>query len=160
MRTLVKYYCFGYGCLGACASLLLYCMAFGGYVIPLNNVWVVELVFAIHALAMIGTFQRTAGRRRWAPMVNVTPGRIQSARLILLLSTLNFMGCFVCLLVSSSRGEQFVSTENLEPVLISFLLLNTLYIAFHRAYRPENLFSEKFSRMFTDPLGSFLRAFK
>lgn len=157
MRTMIRYYCLCYGFFGTCAALFWYWAILWGHAVSLGAVWLTETVFAIHALAMIATFQRVGARHTWPPLIRVTRGRSQAAQALLAAGVVNFMGCFVAFFVESTRGEQFVSTRSVALVLASFLLVNILYIALHWILRPENFLSSRFIRTFSNPLGMIFR---
>lgn len=153
MRKLIRYYAFWYGCLGTLLSLAWYVAALDNRATIPNNVWIVETVFAFHATAAIATFQRGAGPRAWLPMILVTPARLKLARAVFSISLLNFICCLGVFIVGVGLGNQPLVERMVSLILTSFLLMNTIYIFIHWAFRPENLFSGSFIRAISDPLG-------
>jgi hypothetical protein len=155
MKKLIRYYAFWYGCLGSLLSLAWYVAALDGRATIPNNVWIVEAVFAFHATAAIATFQRGAGPRAWLPMIPVTPARLKLARAVFSISLLNFICCLGVFIAGVGLGNQPLVERMVSLILTSFLLMNTVYIVIHWAFRPENLFSGSFIRAISDPLGMF-----
>ena len=140
MKRFVKHYAFCYGCIGATAFFACYICALtrrfdiGNY---LENNQLVWSVLVLHAFAMLATFQPGI---KWEPVVAITEKRLHIAKVILGLAILNFfLGCFLA--------------KSASLTLTSLLLLNTIYIAIHWAFRPENLFPERFLAFITNPLG-------
>jgi hypothetical protein len=153
MKNLVRLYSFWYGCFGALCSFAWYIAAILGHASMLPNGWVVEAVFLLHAAAAVATFHRAPIRPAWSPILSVTPGRIRLARMFLGISTLNFIVCLGTLLVAAARGNPALENRAVPLILTSFLLQNTVYIAVHWAFRPENLFSASFIQTISNPLG-------
>jgi hypothetical protein len=156
MKNLIRLYAFWYGCLGTLGAFAWYIAAVLGRATIPTEVWIVEAVFALHACAALATFHRTTMRPAWQPVLGVTLGRVRLARTAFGLSIINFLIClgvFVCAVV---QGNAVLETKGVALILTSFLLLNTIYIAIHWAYRPENLFSSTFIRAISNPLGLIL----
>ena len=119
---------------------------------PQAWIWV-ELVFALHALAAIATFQRGA---HWPPLVSVTRERVVVAKSLLAIATLNFLGCLGWFFYGAYADNPDPSGLGAGLILASFLIQNCVYIALHWAFRPENLFSAAFIRGVSDPLSMIL----
>jgi hypothetical protein len=153
MKNLIRFYGFGYGCLGTLCALVWYSAAIlNGTVIPSN--WsIVVTIFTFHAIAGLVTFDRTPVHPAWQPIVSITPGRIRLAKILLGLATLNFAVCMGTLIVATLGERTALEDKMVYLVLTSFLLQNTTYIALHWAFRPENLFSASFLRVIANPLG-------
>jgi hypothetical protein len=152
MKKLIQSYCFWYGCLGTLCAFAWYIAAILGFPTMPTSVWVAEAVFALHGCAALATFHRTTMRPAWQPVLSVTAGRIALARSLFGLSIVNFLVCFGLFLVAEIRGNVALGNEGAALILTSFLLLNTIYIAIHWAFRPENLFSASFLRLISNPL--------
>jgi hypothetical protein len=156
MKNLVRLYDFCYGCLATLCALAWYIAALLGRAMIPNNIWIVEGVFVLHATAAILTFHRPSMRPPWQPVLSVKPGRIRLAKTVFGLSIANFLVCMSVFLVAVIRGSVASGNEGVALILTSFLLLNTIYIAIHWAFRPENLFSSAFLRAISNPLGLIL----
>jgi hypothetical protein len=152
MRNLIRLYGFWYGCVGTLCALVWYILAIQGRASIPDNVWIVEAVFALHASAAIATFHRTPTRPAWQPVLAVTPGRIRLAKIVFGFSIVNFLVCLGVYIVAEVRANMALGNEGVALSLTSFLLLNTIYIGIHWAFRPENLFSSSFLRAISNPL--------
>ena len=153
MKNLIRLYAFWYGCLGTCCAFVWYVAALQGRATITNNVWIAEEVFVLHAAAALATFQRTSMRPAWQPVLDVTAGRITLAKVLFGLSIVNFLVCLGVFLVAEFRGNVDLANDGVGLILTSFIMLNTIYIAIHWAFRPENLFSAAFLRVIENPLG-------
>ena len=71
-----------------------------------------------------------------------------------------FVLCLGAFIVASLRGYHALQDKTVPLILTSFLLQNTVYIALHWAFRPENLFSSSFIEALSNPLGSVLGLLK
>jgi hypothetical protein len=156
MKKLIRLYGFWYGCLGTLGAFVWYIAAILGRATIPDNVWIVEAVFAVHASAAIATFHRTPTGPKWQPLLSVTPGRVRLAKTLFGLSIVNFFLCLGVFVVAELRGNAALGSEAVAPILTSFLLLNTVYIGIHWAFRPENLFSSSFMQAVSNPLGLIL----
>jgi hypothetical protein len=158
MRSLIRLYGFWYGCLGSLCALAWYGSALlGSFAFP-RNWYLVEAVAALHGLGACITFQPHV-RPAWEPLLSVTPGRIKLAKTLFGLATVNFIICFGIFLIAGKLGNKALEDRTVPLILTSFLLQNTVYIVFHWAFRPENLFPSSFIEVISNPLGSFLRLF-
>ena len=153
MRNLVRLYSFWYGCVGAISCFVWYVDALLGQISMPRSVWVVETVFLLHATAVMATFHRGAMGSPWQPVLAVTPGRVILAKTLVGISTLNFIVCLGTLLTAAMRGSVALVNRTVPLILTSFLLQNTVYIAVHWAFRPDNLFSAGFVEAISNPLG-------
>jgi hypothetical protein len=153
MKKLTRLYCFWYGCLGTLCALAWYITAVIDRASIPDEVWIVEAVFGLHALAAIATFQRTAMSPAWQPVLTVTPQRVRLAIILFYLSALNFLICIVVSIYAAANGNISLRDRGVALILTSFLMLNTVYIAIHWAFRPENLFSSSFLRFIANPFG-------
>ena len=157
LKTLIRLYAFWYGCLGTLCAFAWYIAALLGRATIPNDVWIVEAVFGLHALAAMATFQRGLA---WQPVLSVTPVRIRLAKTLFNLSILNFVLCVGWSLYARSNGDIGLREKGVGLILTSFLMLNTIYIAIHWAFRPENLFSASFLRVIANPLGELFSSNK
>jgi hypothetical protein len=158
MRRLIRLYGFWYGCLGSLCAFACYVSALvGSFTFP-RNWWVVEAVAVLHGVGACFTFQPRV-RPAWEPLLSVTPERIKLAKTLFGLATVNFMVCFGIFLIAGKLGNKALEDRTVPLILTSFLLQNTVYIAVHWAFRPENLFHSSFVEIISNPLGSFLRLF-
>ena len=148
MRTLVERYCFAYGCVASVGAMVWYLTALAGYTELPQNVWIVESLALIHAITMVITFHRRPYRSPWAPVLQVTPQRIRIAKVVLGAVAANFLFCLI-LAISEHRT---VSERALSMLLASMALLNTVYIAIHWAFRPQNVFPRQFLDFMSSPL--------
>jgi hypothetical protein len=155
MKRAIRLFGLLYGCIGAICAFVWYIAASLGRATIPDNVWMVEAVFILHAVAMLITFQ-PAARHPWQPVFTTSRTRIRFAKVLLGLSAANFLFCFGLMIFA--RGFHYNALFDHTPglVLTSFLLLNTIYIATHWAFRPENLFSESFIKFISNPIGYFL----
>jgi hypothetical protein len=153
MRNAIRLYCFWYGWLGAVGFSLWYIAAWLGDASLPENVWVVEFIFLLHSIAAIATFQRIPSGNLWQPVLAITDKRIRLGRLLIGLTSINFLVCF-CLLGGAAL-EKDVSLQETAVYLVlsSFLLQNTIYIGVHWALRPENLFSSSLLKAISNPIG-------
>ena len=125
-----------------------------GVVMFPNNASIAIPFFGIHALICFLTFDRSP-TGLWEPLFKVTPRRVRLARLCLGLAVANFI--FYLLLV----WGYFLRSKALDELrvlsfLTSLLLVNTLYVALHWAFRPENLFSHTFRQVIANPITYWL----
>jgi hypothetical protein len=152
MGRVIRAYCFWYGCLGAIACFVWYLFAvFGRAALP-NSVWVAEAIFGTYALAMLFTFQRNVRQRPKPPMFTVTPARIKLGKALLGVAIANFNLCLAVLVFAAIRADLPLENWVMPLILTSFLLLSTIYIALHWAFRPESFLSRRVIRVFTNPL--------
>ncbi len=156
MRKLIRLYGFWYGCLGSLCALAWYGSALAGSFAFPSNWWIVEAVAVLHGGAACFTFQPRV-RPAWGPLFTVTPRRVKLARMLFGLATLNFIVSFVMLLIAGKVEDQALLDKAVPIILTSFLLQNTVYIALHWAFRPENLFPGSLIEAVSNPLGLFLR---
>jgi hypothetical protein len=156
MRKLIRLFGFWYGCLGSLCALAWYISALlGSFGFPRN--WeIVMAIAALHGVAACFTFQ-THVSPAWEPLLSVTPGWIRLARTLFSLATLNFIVCFGIFLIAGKLGNQALEDKAVPLILTSFLLQNTVYVAIHWAFRPENLFPSAFIQAVANPLGSVLK---
>jgi hypothetical protein len=91
-----------------------------------DKVWIVEAVFGLHALAAIATFHRTAMRPAWQPVLNVTPQRVRLAKILFILSILNFLLCVGVSAYAVAEGDIALRDKGVALILTSFLILNTV----------------------------------
>jgi len=155
LRRLIQLYGFWYGCIGSLCTFAWYVSALFGCALSPSDGWFVGL-FTLHCVAAMFTFQ-TQVRQKWQPFLSATRGQIRLARTLFSLATLNFLVCFGTFMIAANRGYQSLEDKTLPLILISFLLQNTVYIAIHWAYRPENLFPRSFIEAISNPLGTVLK---
>jgi hypothetical protein len=148
MRTLVERYCFIYGCVASAGALVWYLAALAGRAELPDSVWVAEGLALIHGITMVITFHRRPYRSPWAPVLQITPKRIRTAKVVLGTAAANFLFCLV-LAISEHRT---VSERALSMLLASIMLLNTVYVAIHWAFRPQNVFPRQFLDFMSSPL--------
>lgn len=155
MRRVISLCEFWYGCLGTlCCACWYFLVLFGYSTLPSFD-WLFAF-FVLYCCAVTVTFQPRV-RPAWQPLFAATPGRIKLAKILLGLAASNFVVCFGVLLVAGKDGNQALIDKTVSLMLMSFFLLNTIYIAIHWAFRPEKLFPGAVIEIITDPLGSFLR---
>jgi hypothetical protein len=158
MKPLIRMFGFWYGCLGTVAAFAWHVAALLGYAVLPPNVLTVEMIFAVHAVAAIFTFQRSAVRGpAWQPVLSVTPGRIRAAKIVLAVAAANFLLYIGAFLFGEVRGDMTSTVRTVPLIVTSFILLNTVYIAIHWAFRPENLFSRTFIATISNPVRPLLR---
>ena len=158
MKNFVRLYAFWYGCLGTALATIWHVLAILGRAELPDNVIVVETIFALHSMAAIFTFYRSPlPPRAWQPLFTVTRRRILIAKAILGCTVADFLLCLPAFLFASLRHDAIVQQRLLPLLLTSFVLSNTVYIAIHWAFRPENLFSRTFIAALSNPLGVFFR---
>ena len=80
-------------------------------------------------------------RPAWQPVLNVTPQRIRLAKILFGLSILNFLLCVGVAFYGAIKGDSALRDKGPGLILTSLVMLQTIYIAIHWAFRPENLFS-------------------
>ena len=156
MKKLIQLYAFCYGCIGSFFAFVWYLAALRDSVAFPRSWWIVESVFVLHCIAACFTFQPHV-RPPWQPFLAVTPRRIKFAKIVFTIATLNFIVYLVKAGIVGTRGEARDRISFL--ILTSLLLQNTVYIAIHWAFRPENLFPHSFIQAISNPLGSFLGLF-
>jgi hypothetical protein len=153
MKSLIRLYGFVYGSLGTLFALAWNVSVIRGHVALPGNWSIVVAVFSLHVLAGIITFDRTHVRPAWQPVLPVTTAWIRFGKTLLGIGTAYFIGCLGVFIYAEIRGSLTLEDATVPLVLTSFLLQNTIYIAVHWAFRPENLFSGSFIRAFSNPLG-------
>ncbi len=158
MRRLIQLYGFWYGCLGSLCALAWYVTALRGSFSFPSNWGIVVAVFVLHGIAACFTFQPHV-RPPWQPLLAVTRIRVRLARGLFALATLNFAVWFGAFIVAGNQRDQSFGGRAAFLILTSFLLQNTVYIALHWAFRPENLFPGSFIEALSNPLGSVLGLF-
>jgi|SRR6185312_12919292 len=154
MKTAIAVLCFGAGCLASALALIWYAAVLLGrnprWPFP-SDIGRIEALFAVWGLVMFATFYRNP-RPIWKPLIEVTSGRVKAARLLLACALIN---CLVWLV--TCLGLLALHIHGPLPWMFCLLastviVLNAVYIAIHWAFRPENLFSERFRRFADDPL--------
>ncbi len=158
MRKLIQLYGFWYGCLGSLCALAWYVTALRGSFSFPSNWGMVVAVFMLHGIAACFTFQPHV-RPPWQPLLAVTQGRVRLAKALFGLATLNFAVWFGAFIVAGNQRDQLFGGRAAFLILTSFLLQNTVYIALHWAFRPENIFPGSFIEALSNPLGSVLGLF-
>jgi len=143
--------------MGTLCAFAWYIAAVMGRVTIPNNGWIAGAVFGFHALAANATFYRGT---TWQPVLNVTPQRIRLAKILFGLSVLNFLLCVGVAFYGAIKGDFALSDKGPGLILTSLLMLQTIYIAIHWAFRPENLFSPSFLRVIGNPLGELFSSNK
>ena len=149
MRKLVEWYCFIYGCIASVGALVWYLAALARRAGLPENVWVVESMVVIFAITMVITFQRRPLRDPWVPVLRITPERIRIAKFCLAVAAANFG---VCTLLAFAFGNRVGAERGLSMVLTSLMLLYSVYIVIHWAFRPQNLFPSGFLAFISNPL--------
>ena len=154
MKTAVAIACFVVGALGSVLGLSWHLAVLFWHrpVWPLpTGIGSIEALFASWGTVMFATFYRSP-IPIWKPILAVTCERIRNARLLLfclLLNSVMWLLAVVCLFAFDIRDPlpwTFCALAS------SCALLNGLYIWIHWAFRPENLFTERFRRFADDPL--------
>ena len=151
MNRVISIYAFVCGCAGSVLALVWQCLAVFGHPLLPRSIWTVEAIFVFHALAMLATFRRNVREIPRSPLFVVTRRRVKIARLLLCLVAINFALCVIVCFVSHSSGNATLNAWAVPLVLTSFMLLNTVYIALHWAFRPANIFSKKIVRIASNP---------
>jgi hypothetical protein len=154
MKNTMRLFSFAYGCLGTIGFLICYIFALLGRATMPDDIWLAEVVFALHGIVAIATFQRMPVRPAWPPLLRLTDSRIRLTRILIGVSILNFLLCLGALVFAAVNANAPLEAKAVPLVLTSFLLQNTIYIAAHWAFRPENLFSGGFLRSISNPLGA------
>jgi len=155
-RKLVPPLVFLYGCVGSLGALICFALALSG-AFELPQTWlIVECIAALHALAACLTFQ-PGMRPPWPPLFAVTSERIRWARVLFFAATGNFVICVAGPLIADPDRYRWLEGRAAALILTSLLLQNTVYIAIHWAFRPENLFSPTFVEAISNPVGIVLK---
>jgi hypothetical protein len=155
MQRAIRLYGLWYGCVGTLCAFAWYIAAISDRALLPDNLWVAERVFVLHATAMLITFHRT-GRQTWQPVFEISRTRITLAKILLGLSVVNFLLCVGLLIFARLFHDNALLGKTPGLILASFLLANTIYIAIHWAFRPENLFPRSFIEFISNPIGYFL----
>lgn len=142
-------YFFIYGCIASVGALVWYLAALAGRAALPENVWAVKSIAVIFAITMVITFQRRPLRDPWVPVLRITPERVRGAKFFLAVVAANFG---VCTLVAFAWGNRVGAERALSMVLTSLMLLYSVYIAIHWAFRPQNLFPSGFLTFISNPL--------
>jgi len=158
MRQLIRLYSFWYGCLGSIAALTWHISALLGFFSFPKNWWIVEGVFLLHGAAACFTFQSV--KTKWLPIVTLTKARIWLGRALFGITSLNVCICIATFFVLNGRSDKSAAQAAIPEILTSILLQNTVYIAIHWAFRPENLFPQAFINALSNPFGTVLKIFK
>ena len=154
MKKGIAIVCFAAGCLASVLALTWYAAVLlaGNPRWPFpSKIGRIEALFAVWGLVMFATFYRNP-RPIWKPLIEVTSGHIKAARLLLAFAVTNcllWLGASVAMWALRVRGPLSWTFCLLAS---SVILLNAVYIAVHWAFRPENLFSERFRRFADDPI--------
>jgi magnesium-transporting ATPase (P-type) len=151
MKKLVALYCFGYGCVGSLAFLVWHLAALLGHPVLPTSVWTVEAIFLLHGSAMLATFRPNLMGVPTEPVLAVTRKRRLLARLLLGLVTLYFVVFLTIFVWAELKGDSSLGVGMIPLLLTSFALLNTVYIALHWAFRPENILPERLLRIASNP---------
>lgn len=154
MKRVIALSCLAAGALGSAFGLYWYLAV----LIELHATWPfpteiasIEGLFAIWGAVMLATFYRNP-RPIWQPLLRLTGQRVKIARLLLMGLVLNSLVWVIALL-------SLLLFRVREPVpwvfcalASSCMLLNGCYVWIHWAFRPENLFTERFRRFADDPI--------
>jgi hypothetical protein len=148
MKQKIAQICFVYGCIASAAALLWYGATLTGLSFFPQNIWIIEIIFAIHATVLVISFYRRPVPRLWEPVLRPTATKSRLAKITLALGSVNFIAAAAYV---ATLGIHATEREVL-LVLSSMILLSTIYIATHWGLRPENLFAEEFLVFMTNPL--------
>jgi hypothetical protein len=149
MKRVLPTLCFSYGCFATLALLAWHVAALGGIVAFPNNGSIITPVFMIHAVVLLITFERNP--KGVIPVLNVTPRRVRMAKFCLGLAVAYFT-LYMLFLWGQFLTDSETAPRVLLLLLTSLLLVNSIYIVVHWAFRPENLFSERFRNVITNPI--------
>lgn len=153
MRRAIQTYCIVYGCLASALAFVWFLSALAGKFDEDVSFTVVIGLFLLHGLAAFLSFQHYS--RRWEPVIPLTPSRIRWAKVAFAAGTLNILGCFAIFIGVAEMKNQILAGGMVYLVFTSLVLQNTIYIAIHWLFRPENIFPKWFIELVTNPL-SFL----
>jgi hypothetical protein len=147
-----RWYGFLYGCVGAVFFFVLYVLALCGRFYALTeSKTAVLVIFCFHGVAGVLTFQQQY-LRKWKPLLVVTSANVRAARFLFAAASLQFAAFFL-VFAACGTGRQPLRIWLVPVILTSFLLQNTIYIAWHWALRPENFLPRRMIEAFIDPLG-------
>lgn len=159
MKRAISTVAFIYGMLSSlllCAWFLIDCSGRSFFFLSYPNLlWGAA---GFHAIVALLTFQRGAGFDwwKWEPLFTPTPARRTAARLLLTCAFVLFVLVVTLLIVARARLHfEFVSAH-IDLMLIAMLLVQTVYFSIHWAIRPENIFSPRFLRLISNPIGRLI----
>jgi hypothetical protein len=151
MKRLIALSCFGYGCVGSIVFLVWHFAALAGDPVLPKSVWTVEAIFLLHGSAMLATFRRNPMRTLIPPILGVTRKRQRLARFLLGSATLYFSVFLAIFVWAELAGKSALGVRMTPLVLTSFAVLNTVYIALHWAFRPENILPARLLKIASNP---------
>jgi hypothetical protein len=151
MKRLIALSCFGYGCMGSLVFLVWHFAALAGDPVLPKSVWTVEAIFLLHGSAMLATFHRNLLRTPTPPVLVVTRKRQRLARFLLGSATLYFSVFLALFVWAELTGNPTLGVRVTPLALTSFAVLNTVYIALHWAFRPENILPQRLLRIASNP---------
>jgi hypothetical protein len=154
MKHIAAVLCFSFGSLGSVGAWVWFVAALASHepIWPFpSDIRGIEVLFALWGTVMFATFYRSP-LPIWAPLFEVSDGRTRVARLILTFALINCLVWLVTCVVVWIIHNQGRLPWTFSLLASGVLLLNALYVVVHWAFRPENLFSEKFRRFADDPI--------
>jgi hypothetical protein len=149
----IEILCFTYGSVASILSLLFYgYLLITGRVAYSLSLWEIEALFMSYGIVLVITSYQRPSRPLWRPIFTPTSQRARLARWVIgaAMANLGFW-CVELELVRFPWGAPGGSVV-LSSLFGSFALLNAVYITFHWAYRPENLFPYRILRFAANPL--------
>jgi len=150
----------GYGLFGSAVLLgYLVALAFGAGELP-TNVTGLWTLFVLHGTAALLTFQRPTGSTVWRPLITPTPRRRALGRGALLASCVLLICSAGVVGLAGMKGESSSSDRPVMILVISVLLVQTVYFVVHWTLRPDNVFSQRVLKVASNPIGAAFIASK
>jgi hypothetical protein len=155
MRKQIAISMYAYGCLSSIVAFVWFSAAvLSAYTLGIA-VWLGVTLFLVHGCVLVVTFH--GSRAPWLSVLRVTSRRLIAAKTVLLLAALNTLLWTGSIFALGVGEDKPWSGWVLQLFLASYLLLSTIYIALHWAFRPENLFPAAFIALVSNPFGLIVR---
>jgi hypothetical protein len=154
MKRVTAMVVFAYGSTATVVLVLCLIVALFGSAAQLEpSSRVLAAILAMHGTSGLLTFTRYVD---WEPLFALTEFRQKVARRSVWFAFAVFCALFVTFaLAGAYKNQQWL--ERLTPVLaLQAFLVQTLYIAVHWAFRPENVFPERLRQVLSNPFGEVL----
>ncbi len=145
---------FAFGCLLTAFAIVWMVAGLLGVIIAPRTRSQALIGFTLYVIVMLPTLGPWV--RKWPPFLTVTPARIATARILLLIAALISVSAIVIVIAARVTADPSLLNVGSVWLLGSLMLMNGVYVAIYWAYRPENVFGPTVTAWGRNPLGLLL----
>lgn len=158
MKLLIQGACLIYGCLALLASAAWFAITWLFRPVIPDTPGPVVTIFVFHGLVLTLTFHSFVDPKSFSsPIWCISERRRKWARGVLAGAVVLCIGIVIwAIVVAREPYDEKLVLEATGLAMASLAMLSSLYIVLHRAFRPENLFSESFIEFASNPLAYLL----